>query len=85
MIASETIRFLYDPLTGGPPRAFECKLCPDAKVADTELHRITRIKVYSRTVTKSLRGMRVHQKLIHGFEPQAKLPIRTEAGNEHLR
>jgi hypothetical protein len=78
MIQSETMRFLFDPLTGGPPRAYECKLCPDAKISDVELGRITAIKVYPRTVTKSLRGMRMHQKLIHGFEPQGKLPIEEE-------
>lgn len=54
---------LFDPNLGGRPRAFECKLCPDIKNG----------KVHSRTVTLSLRGMRRHQKVIHGFVPQKEM------------
>ena len=68
MITSEIMRFLYDPLIGGPPRAFECKLENRKKAKPCGF------------VSRTLRGMRVHQLRVHSFVPQSELPIvKTEA------
>jgi len=69
MVTSETITYLYDPLVSGPPRAYECKIETPAvragvKGTDT-----------CGMVTRTLSGMRSHQRSVHGFVPQAKLPI----------
>jgi hypothetical protein len=76
VITSETIRFLFDPLTGGPPRAFECKL-------DTEEWGLNgKVKEDAcGAVTRTLSGMRAHQRIVHGFVPQSKLFSRE--GKDH--
>lgn len=61
-MTSETIRWLVDAADGGPPRAFECKLAdgkPSGKACGA--------------VTRTLRGMRSHQRSVHGFRAQKAL------------
>lgn len=68
MIQSETIRFLFDPLVGGPPRAFECRLD-----VDVEEECPCGGEQVCGKITKTLRGMRTHQLLVHGFKPQSEI------------
>jgi hypothetical protein len=75
MIQSDVMTYLYDPLTGGPPRAYECKLCSCGGVKGKTCILATDHK-WCRTVTRTLSGMRAHQRIVHGFIPQAKLPIK---------
>jgi hypothetical protein len=70
MIQSDIMTYLYDPLVGGPPRAYECKIETPAIRAGVRGSGICG------AVTRTLSGMRSHQRSVHGFTPQAKLPIK---------
>jgi hypothetical protein len=56
-VNSETIRCLIDALNGGPPRAFECLMSEG----------------FCGKVTRTLSGMKAHQRTVHKFVPQAEL------------
>lgn len=66
---SSTIRWLIDAENGGPPRAYECLIF----VARKEKH--------CGAVTRTIRGMRSHQRSVHAFDPQPKL-FREPAGEK---
>ena len=68
-MTSETIRALSDMANGGPARAFEC-LLPDFRTCKPD-------KLCG-FVSRTLRGMRSHQRSVHGFRPQAKLFVAPE-------
>lgn len=64
---SNTIRPLYDVKDGGPPKGFECQFqgghgykCnhPDC--------------IPCGRVTRTLPGMRAHQRIVHGVKPQTE-------------
>jgi hypothetical protein len=82
MIQSDLMTFLYDPLTGGPPRAFECKLPADLKagVPHEEFWGVYAAQWYPcGFVSRTLSGMRSHQRQVHSFVPQQIIPLK---GNE---
>lgn len=60
---SSTIRWLFDSENGGPPRAYEC-LLGDSRTSKPRT---------CGAVTRTIRGMRSHQRSVHSFEPQEKL------------
>jgi hypothetical protein len=60
LLDSETIRPLYDVHDGGAPRGFECKF---AILGKENCHRVTR----------TLRGMYLHQNIMHGFKRQLRI------------
>ena len=69
MIQSDVMTYLYDPLVGGPPRAYECKLVTGLGYSSEKVCGF---------VCRTLRGIRMHQLYVHDFKPQAKLLIRKE-------
>lgn len=74
-MTSSTIRWLVDAENGGPPRAYECLLTmPGFTGNDYEdPEREVEKHWVCGKVTRTLSGMRVHQKIIHFFEPQSNL------------
>jgi hypothetical protein len=75
MIHSDIIRFLFDPLTGGPPRAFECTLVTGLGYSSEKVCGL---------VTRTLSGMRAHQRIVHDFTPQSKLPLTRKESDDSL-
>ena len=67
---SSTIRPLYDVHDGGPPLGFRCWLTPwdsGSRNGDNKnLHTVCG------RVTRSLRGMVQHQRMVHGIRQQAE-------------
>lgn len=61
---SSTIRWLIDAENGGPPRAYECLLVTGLGYSSD---------LVCGKVTRTLSGMRSHQRSVHSFEPQEKL------------
>jgi hypothetical protein len=59
---SSTIRPLYDVHDGGAPRGFQCQL----RASETENLVCTKI-------TRTYRGMKMHQRIVHQFKPQGVL------------
>lgn len=60
---SNTIRPLYDVHDGGPPRGFRCMIyCYPLG------HKKHGEQCYK--VTRTLTGMKAHQRIIHGFKSQ---------------
>jgi hypothetical protein len=69
-VNSDTVRWLVDAENGGPPRAFECL----AKLGLGSWHFYKDGSgVPCGRVTKTLSGMRSHQRVVHGFKAQADL------------
>jgi hypothetical protein len=70
---SDTIRPLYDVHDGGPPKGFECKICLRQPA-----------KFYGRAhgrVTRTLAGMRTHQRIVHGIKQQEEFNFSGIQGN----
>jgi hypothetical protein len=65
MGASDVMRALYDVTDGGPPRGFECRLFdyPNTLVLNRPCGHVTRTE----------RGMRMHQARVHRFVVQPLL------------
>jgi hypothetical protein len=64
---SQTIRPLYDVHDGGPPLGFRC-MChwqPEQKPDDRKAFAIQCYRV-----TRTLRGMVQHQRMVHGLKQQ---------------
>jgi hypothetical protein len=59
---SSIIRPLYDVHEGGRPKGYHCELCHlmDDGSCNTPCHRVTR----------TLAGMRTHQRIVHGIKQQ---------------
>jgi hypothetical protein len=57
----EVIRYLYDRDTGGGAQAFKCLLPGKG------------LKMQCGAVCRTLQGMRMHQRIVHRFEPQEVL------------
>jgi hypothetical protein len=77
MAFNTIMTLLFDPLIGGSPRAFECKLMKvtASKLPQSEEDRRQRkaIPIHVKTcgfVCRTLRGMRLHQKIVHAFIPR---------------
>jgi hypothetical protein len=68
MIHSDTITHLFDPLNGGPPRAYECKLDSRKKKSGKPCGMVTR----------TLSGMYVHQRRVHKFVAQSNIAFPNE-------
>jgi len=65
-------RPLYDIENGGPPRAFECLLCPHLLADKSRCRTVAQV---GRTITVTLHGMHIHLKRHHGFQWQENLFI----------
>ena len=78
-VENEYVRPLYDPVNGGPPRAFKCLLAKDAGVRGRVL-----VMEWCNKVTRTEIGMKAHLKRVHCFEEQqclfstASLPVQNE-------
>lgn len=68
---SKTVRWLVDVEAGGPPRAFECLLVTGLGYSS---------ELVCGKVTRTLSGMRAHQRVVHAFQPQAELFSETAPG-----
>jgi len=64
---SPTIRPLYDVRDGGPPVGFKCMLVFEPK-RKNDLYYVPCCRV-----TRTLAGMRTHQRIVHGIKPQQEL------------
>lgn len=71
---SPTIRPLYDVHDGGPPLGFRCQLhfTVDPWVKDFQVRDCAK-------VTRTLRGMVQHQRMIHGIRQQQEFDFETIA------
>jgi hypothetical protein len=58
-VNQDTVRWLVDVENGGPPRAFECLLPNETGCCGK--------------ITRTLSGMKAHQRTVHAFVPQADL------------
>jgi hypothetical protein len=67
---SELARPLYDAVNGGPPRAWECLVCPHEL---TDKCRDRKYGVEGRVVVASEKAMRLHLVKKHGIEFQGNL------------
>ena len=71
MNGTETIRWLFDLEVGGKPAAFLCLLY------EHPFHKVTPGTFMSKggcgKVTRTLSGMKAHQKAVHGFKAQGAL------------
>ncbi len=67
---SELARPLYDIVNGGPPRAWECLICPHAL---TDKVRDRKYGVEGRVVLASARAMWLHLVKKHGVTRQGNL------------
>jgi len=68
---SPTIRPLYDVRDGGPPVGFRCMLNAHEKRA-WAIH-WSHKQEHCNRVTRTLAGMRTHQRIVHGIKPQQEL------------
>jgi len=72
---SPTIRPLYDVHNGGPPLGFRCKL--DANQLDNVVYHVDKNGRHCAKVTRTLRGMVQHQRMVHGIKQQAEFNFET--------
>jgi hypothetical protein len=63
-LGSNTIRALYDVSVGGKPTAYQCQV----ELLPNEPYRNSHDKCHK--VTRTYRGMVMHQRLKHGIEQQ---------------
>lgn len=71
---SELIRPLYDVRDGGKPKGFRCMLsicCPKDQQGCIHPH------WYCERVTRTLSGMRTHQRIVHGIKVQSEFNFNT--------
>lgn len=71
---SSIIRPLYDVHDGGPPKGFQCQ-CSKHDTGGNLLKRAIDVKVGGgewpcARVTRTLAGMRTHQRIVHGIKIQ---------------
>ena len=71
-LESQTIRPLYDVHDGGPPVGFQCKLKPTTlEQYGTWTKKNGKCSRLScNKVTRTLAGMRIHQRIVHGITLQ---------------
>jgi hypothetical protein len=68
---SHTIRPLYDVHDGGPPVGFRC--CLGGR-GDSQTHKLW---TACNRVTRTLAGMRTHQRIVHGIKQQQEFHFET--------
>jgi hypothetical protein len=67
---SEVIRPIYDVHDGGPPAGYRCCL---NGWSTTKVMRVRDLHKPCGRVTRTLAGMRTHQRIVHDFKAQGEL------------